>query len=29
MGKEDYAKFVQTLGLSAQEWQWDTLRARF
>ena len=29
MGKEDYAKFVQTLGLSATEWQWDTLRARF
>ena len=29
MGKEDYAKFVQTLGLSTQEWQWDTLRARF
>ena len=29
MGKEDYEKFVHTLGLFAQEWQWDTLRARF
>ena len=29
MGNEDYAKFVQPFGLSAQEWQWDTLRARF
>ncbi|WP_334020117.1 hypothetical protein [Alteromonas sp. S015] len=29
MGKDDYEKFVHTLGLYAQEWQWDTLRARF
>lgn len=29
MGKEDYKKFIHTLGLFAQEWQWDTLRARF
>ena len=29
MGKEDYEKFTHILGLTTQEWQWDTLRARF
>ena len=29
MGQNDYEKFTQALGLIAQEWQWDTLRARF
>jgi len=29
MGQGDYGKFTQTLGLTTQEWQWDTLRARF
>ena len=29
MGQSDYEKFTRTLGLITQEWQWDTLRARF
>lgn len=29
MGQSDYEKFTRTLGLETQEWQWDTLRARF
>jgi len=29
MGQNDYEKFTQALGLIAQEWQWDMLRARF
>ena len=27
--ENDYEKFTQALGLIAQEWQWDMLRARF
>jgi len=29
MGKQDYEVFCNLLGLSADKWQWDTLRARF
>jgi glycerophosphoryl diester phosphodiesterase len=29
MGKTDYEKFTQIFGLTAQEWLWDNLRARF
>lgn len=29
MGKQDYEVFCNVLGLSADKWQWDTLRARF
>jgi hypothetical protein len=29
MGKTDYEKFTQVFGLTAQEWLWDNLRARF
>lgn len=29
MGQSDYDKFSRALGLKTQEWQWDTLRARF
>lgn len=29
MGKLDYEKFTHLFGLSAQEWLWDTLRAKF
>tara|TARA_A200000159_G_scaffold73515_1_gene68270 strand:- start:24676 stop:25125 length:450 start_codon:yes stop_codon:yes gene_type:complete len=29
MGKQDYKAFCSLLGLTADKWQWDTLRARF
>ncbi|WP_334016143.1 hypothetical protein [Alteromonas sp. S167] len=29
MGKSDYQKFLLMCGLSAPEWSWDVLRARF
>jgi hypothetical protein len=29
MGKQDYEVFCSLLGLTADKWQWDTLRARF
>ncbi|WP_334032192.1 hypothetical protein [Alteromonas sp. P256] len=29
MGKQDYEVFCNLLGLTADKWQWDTLRARF
>lgn len=29
MGKADYEKFTRLFGLLTQQWEWDTLRARF
>lgn len=29
MGEQDYKTFCTMLGLTAEKWQWDTLRARF
>lgn len=29
MGEQDYKTFCAMLGLTAEKWQWDTLRARF